>query len=105
VSSKLGKLATQSSLTLRDSLLSLYSPPKNTRSPWVETWSFWCFPNVLTFQTALRQTTLFIVKLLIVSSPICSNLVVTWLIGQKQLCFTIDLKFHNVGIELNSERS
>jgi hypothetical protein len=33
----LGELATSSSLALRDSLLSLYSPPENARSPWVKT--------------------------------------------------------------------
>jgi hypothetical protein len=37
MSFKLGEFATLSSLPLKDSLLSLYSPFENVGSPWVET--------------------------------------------------------------------
>ncbi len=83
MSSKLGKLSTSFSLALKNSLPLLHSPFENSRSPWLETWSFWCSSDVPTFWTAFRQTTLFIVRLLIVSSPIHSNLRITWLNGQK----------------------
>jgi hypothetical protein len=35
--SKLNKLAILSSLEVKNTLLSLYSPPENARNPWVET--------------------------------------------------------------------
>ncbi len=84
MSFKLSKLTTLSSLVPKDSLLSLYSPPKNARNPWVETWSFWWSLTMPTFWTTLKQTTFFVVRLLIVSSAIHANRTITWLIGQKQ---------------------
>jgi hypothetical protein len=57
---------------------------------------------VPTFRTTLIQTTLFIVRLLIVSSPICSYLVISWLINQKQLFPIIDLNSHNIEIGLKN---
>ncbi len=77
-------------------------PPETTRNLCLTTWSFWCSPNVPTFRTTLIQTTLFIVRLLIVSSPICSYLVISWLINQKQLFPIIDLNSHNIEIGLKN---
>ncbi len=105
MSSKLSKLSTSFSLTLRDSLPSFYSPFKNSRGPWVEAWSFWCSPNVPTIWIAFGQTTLFIVRLLIVSSPIHSNLGITWLNGKKQFFLIDDSKFYNIRVELKSAYS
>jgi hypothetical protein len=61
-------------------LLSFYSPLENTGSSWVKTWSFWCILIMPTFRIAFKQTTIFVARLLIISSPIHSNLAVTWLI-------------------------
>lgn len=105
MSFKLRKLATSSSLTLRYLLFSLYSPFENARNPYIETWSFWCSPNVPTSWTALGQTTFFIIRLLIISSLICSNLAITWLISQNQFFPTIDLKFCNVRVGVKNECS
>jgi hypothetical protein len=60
---------------------------------------------VSTFQTALGQTTLFVVRLLVVSSPIHPNLAIIWPIGQKQFFPTSNPNFHNFGVKLKNTRS